>query len=180
MQSCSIFGNISLAQEICREIRRGILILFSIWICIKPILRRFGFSEAWVKLIQACIAKCWFSVILQSWVQGFFSSSRGLRQGNPPSPSFLIIAEEVLFRALNERISHRDCFTTNIARCSSHLLFANDIILFPCARRQSILKFRTILDAYMKSSVYMIIASKSRFFLLANALVRVWSRMLLS
>lgn len=110
---------------------------------------------------------CWcghFSVIFNGKMDGYFEASRGLRQGDPLSPSLSILAEDVLSRALNCRLVLEDEYATTIARCPSHLLFADDIILFVRARRTSILRMMEIVDSYAKCSGQRLNDAKCKFF----------------
>src|SRR4051812_18532921 len=100
------------------------------WDFLLAVLRKFGFAEHWIRVINACISGCKFSVMFNGKIGGYFEASRGLRQGDPLSPSLFILAEDVLSRALNARMVVLDAYSTTIARCPSHLLFADDIILF--------------------------------------------------
>lgn len=81
-----------------------------------------GFCSAWIELIEACITNCYFSVIFQGVVNGYFPSTRGLRQGDSLSPSQFILAQDVLSRALNLFIDKTDAFSTTLAPSPSHLL----------------------------------------------------------
>lgn len=51
------------------------------------ILRQMGFGEKWLKWIEFCIRTARFSLLINGEPVGFFPSERGLRQGDPPSPS---------------------------------------------------------------------------------------------
>jgi len=66
---------------------------------------------------------------------GFFSSSRGLRQGDPLSPFLFVIVMEALSRMLSATINagFLSCFFVGSRHSSvniSHLLFADDTLVF--------------------------------------------------
>lgn len=138
------------------------------WYFLVAVLHKFGFSGDWIKLILACISSCNFLVIFQGIIKGFFPSTRGLRQGDRLSASLFILAEDALSRAFNARIGSEDTYSTTLAQCPSHLLFADDIIVFAKAKRRSILKFINILKQYQDNSRQLLNESKCKFYLLAN------------
>jgi hypothetical protein len=61
-----------------------------------------GFSSRWIRWIQACISTVCFSMLVNGSTAGFFSSSRGLRQGDPLSPLLFLLVMEVLSRLLKK------------------------------------------------------------------------------
>lgn len=104
-------------------------------------------------------------MIFNGKMGGSFLATRGLRQGDPLSPSLFILAEEVLSRVLNTFLAREDEFTTTIARCPSHLLFADDIILFICAKRRAVMKTMDIIKTYCLSSGRSLNPAKCNFYL---------------
>ncbi|XP_042045033.1 uncharacterized protein LOC121791044 [Salvia splendens] len=103
------------------------------WSFLIKVLRRMGFSDGWIALIERCIGSCWFSVLINGVPAEFFKSTRGLRQGDPISPALFMIAAEYLSRALDKLILGKKEMTFKAARrCMeiSHLAYADDIIIF--------------------------------------------------
>jgi hypothetical protein len=100
------------------------------------LLRRYGFGVKWCSWIAHCISTARFSVLVNGTPSGFFSSSRGLRQGDPLSPLLFVIVMEALSRMLSFSIDRG--FLSGFSMGSrlseeviiSHLLFADDTLVF--------------------------------------------------
>lgn len=94
----------------------------------------------------------------------FFKSERGLRQGEPISPSFFVISAEFLSQKLNALNNNVEFlgFSMNI-RCPSinYLAFADDIILFFSGCRKSLELMMGALSTYEKVSGQMVNKQKS-------------------
>uniref|UniRef100_A0A7N2KWC1 K Homology domain-containing protein n=1 Tax=Quercus lobata TaxID=97700 RepID=A0A7N2KWC1_QUELO len=56
-------------------------------------LERSGFCAKWRQLIFFCLSTTRFSILINGSPCGFFGSSRGLRQGDPLSPLFVLVME---------------------------------------------------------------------------------------
>lgn len=74
-------------------------------------------------------------------VEGYFQSSRGVRQGDPLSPCLFIIGAEVHSRGLIDLVLIKKtvAFSTPIHCPSiSHLAFTNDMLIFYDGSKQSL------------------------------------------
>jgi hypothetical protein len=56
------------------------------WEFLLYLLQRCGFGERWRDWIEWCISTVRFSILVNGTPEGFFHSSRGIRQGDPLSP----------------------------------------------------------------------------------------------
>ena len=121
------------------------------WETLLNLLHRMGFGVKWCKWIRTCISTVQFSTLINGSPADFFGSSRGLRQGDPLSPMLFLIMMEVFSRMLRtvEEAGLIPGFKVEGRRgggeCVTHLLFADDTILFCDADVEQILHIRLLL-----------------------------------
>jgi len=115
------------------------------WETLLDLLKRMGYREKWCKWIRTCISTIQFSILVNRSPPNFFGSTMGLRQGDPLSPMLFLVMIEVFSRMLKrvEGASLLRGFRADGRRgggeCVSHLLFADDTILFCDADVEQIL-----------------------------------------
>ena len=137
------------------------------WDALFYLLDRMGFGVKWRRWIKACISTVCFSIIVNGSPVGFFGSSRGLRQGDPLSPLLFLLIMEVLSRIL-KKIEDCDLLhgfhagpTNSTGVRNSHLLFADDTILFCDASRDQLLFIRLALTCFQAFTSLKVNAGKS-------------------
>ena len=103
---------------------------------------------------MACVTSVRFSVLVNESPKGFFGSWRGLRQGDPLSSLLFLLIMEVLSRLL-KKIEECNLIrgfhvgdVNAIGVRISHLLFADDTILFCDASREQLLSIRLVLSCF--------------------------------
>ena len=113
-----------------------------------------GFGLKWKGWIKACVISVRFLVLVNGFLEGFFGSSRGLRQGDPLSPFLFLLIMEVLSRILkkteeNNLIRGFHVGAVNFVGVQiSHLLFADDTILYCEASRKQLRSIRLALSCF--------------------------------
>ncbi|RVW19306.1 LINE-1 reverse transcriptase-like [Vitis vinifera] len=137
------------------------------WDFLMKILRKLGFGARWMEWIWWCISTAKFSVLVNGVPAGFFSSTKGLRQGDPLSPYLFVLGMEVLSALLRRaavggffsgcRFWGRGRMELNI----SHLLFADDTIIFCEARKENMTFLSWILAWFEAASGLRINLAKS-------------------
>ncbi|KAI3457760.1 hypothetical protein Pfo_014423 [Paulownia fortunei] len=137
------------------------------WTFLYKVLSKPCFSKKWISLVQNYIEHCWFSVLINGSSSAFFKSSRGLRQGNPLSPSLFIIAAKFLSRGLDSLFQkHKEMsYHSNVGLRISHLAYADDFIIFTNCKKKGLKRLMNFLDYYCKASGQLINNKKSSFIL---------------
>jgi len=117
-------------------------------------LRRCGFGERWCSWIAHCISSMRFSVLVNGTPSGFFSSSRGIRQGDPLSPLLFVIVMEAFSKLLSITILRGFLSGFSVGSDSngvvniSHLLFADDTLVFCGANSDYLLYLHMLLLSF--------------------------------
>ncbi|XP_060200867.1 uncharacterized protein LOC132629156 [Lycium barbarum] len=177
----SIFENILLTQEIISDIRiRGkpanVVIKLDMakaydrvsWKYLFHVLRSMGFAEHFINLIGRLISNNWYSVLLNGQATGFFKSTRGVKQGDPLSPTLFLLSAEVLSRALNSVLDDTNYVGYGMPKWSNplnHLAYADDTIIFASAHPHSLQRIMEVLNQYEQISGQLINKEKSSFYM---------------
>ncbi|XP_057425990.1 uncharacterized protein LOC130719383 [Lotus japonicus] len=123
-----------------------------------------GFPPNWVTLIMGCVTTVNFSIMLNGAPQAPFVPQRGLRQGDPLSPYLFILCGEVFSSLINKVVMSAALHGIKVARSApviSHLLFADDSIIFARSTREEMECVKNILSTYERVSGQVINLDKS-------------------
>jgi hypothetical protein len=141
------------------------------WDFILKILHLMGFHPTWIQWIKQCITTSSFSILLDGAPFGKFFPTRGLRQGDPLSPFLFILGSEILSRLIareeNLGLMHGIKMARNCPPIS-HLLFADDVIIFSRANVNEAEVVLNCLNTYSSWSGQRINMSKSAVFFSRN------------
>ena len=143
-------------DSVLRRKEKGILCKLDIekaydhirWDFLLQTLERMGFGSKWIRWIHWCISAASFSVMFNGSPAGFFRSSRGLRQGDPLSPYLFVIGMEVLSCLVKRAVEGNFIAGCRVASREggemviSHLLYADDTIIFCEAKSEQLMCLR--------------------------------------
>lgn len=121
------------------------------WSLLAKILTNLGFCREFVDWILQCITTSSFSFLVNSAPYGMLKPSRGIRQGDPLSHFLFVIYTEILSRMLayQENIgSFKGVKISRTAHVISHLLYADDLIIFCRSTDEDALSIKNILDTF--------------------------------
>jgi hypothetical protein len=126
-------------------------------------MQKLGFDHRWVKWIMTCVITVKNTVKFNGANLDSFAPSRGLRQGDPLSPFLFLFFADGLSALLRHGMMQRAITPVKVcARAPgvSHLLFADDTLLFFKATSQETTAVRHIIDAYGTTTGQLINNSK--------------------
>lgn len=115
------------------------------------VLVRFGFGKSWIKWISSMIMQFSASFLVNGSPQGFFSTSRGIRQGDPISSFLFILLAEVLGRSIAHKRAQGMWKGIEIDRgvdSTTHSQFADNPCLFGVASRHEASVMKKVLNRF--------------------------------
>ncbi|MCI09798.1 ribonuclease H protein, partial [Trifolium medium] len=132
-----------------------------------------GFPPSMVALINKCISTVSYKVLVNGQPSRSFTPERGLRQGDPLSPYLFILCADVFSGLLKKAVLAKKIHGIQIARTApriSHLLFADDSLLFARANAQEGDCILGVLQQYQLASGQLVNFDKSEVAFSRNVL----------
>lgn len=141
------------------------------WDFLIKVLERMGFSASWIGWVKECVCSIKYSITANGEQVCNTVPSRGLRQGDPLSPYLFLIASNVLSILINKAILKKSFVGIRLRRkCPiiSHLLFADDSLVFLEAKTEVCSNFKDLVMSFNEASGLSINFQKSSLFFSAN------------
>ncbi|KAF9592580.1 hypothetical protein IFM89_016031 [Coptis chinensis] len=145
------------------------------WAFVDNIFEKLGFSNKWRHMIHQCLSTVSFQIMLNGSPLEKINPERGLRQGDPLSPYLFILVSEALSRLIAQAEAKEELHGVKIRRNSpalTHLLYADDLILFIKANLAESGQLKHILECYCRASGQKINYEKSSVFFSRNVSYR--------
>ncbi|KAK1642877.1 hypothetical protein QYE76_060682 [Lolium multiflorum] len=125
------------------------------WRYLEGVMTKLGFHSTWIRWIMQCVTTVRYSVRLNGHALDTFTPTRGLRQGDPLSPYLFLLVADGLSRLVQQEVEVGRLKELKICRRApgmSHLLFADDSLLFFEGSIQQVMVVKIILDRYEKAT----------------------------
>ena len=125
------------------------------WPYLEAVIRKMSFTKQWIKLVMLCVSTISFSILVNGEPKGMIHPSRGIRQGDPLSPFLFLLCIEGMHGLISKAAGQSDIRGYSLSRNSprlTHLLFADDSLLFCKATTRECQKILEILDVYGQCS----------------------------
>ena len=103
---------------------------------------------------MGCITSANFAILINGSPSGFFTPSRGIRQGCPLSPLLFILVIEGLSLLINDakRCGRIKGIKISASLTLTHLLFVDDVVLFGLGTFEDWVAFEVILETFCRAS----------------------------
>ena len=141
------------------------------WTFLKRMMVKLGFDPNWVHLAMEIVTTASYSILINGEPRGFVTPTWGIRQGDPLFPYlFLLCAEglSALLRKAGEAGVLKGIKSSQHGFWVSHLLFANDSLLFCQATMEEGQRLLQFLEQYEVASGQAINRQKTTLFFSKN------------
>lgn len=137
---------------------------------LKNVLLSFHFSSKWVNLILIYVSTVNHFVLINGNPSDSFSPRCGLRQGDPLSPYLFILCMKVLSSLINMEVEDGSWIPFKIKNLIfSHLLFADNVLLFSRTDKSSIEALNRCLNQFLSSLSLIVNYDKSSLWFSKNS-----------
>jgi hypothetical protein len=134
-------------------------------------LEHFGFLKGTVRLIMFCVQSTSLTLLWNGSKLPSFSPNQGLRQGDPLSPYLFVLNMEKLSCLISKKVSDKVWQPIHVSKNGpsiSHLLFADDVLLFIKANKTQICSLIDVLTSFCNALGLIVNFDKSRVMTLRN------------
>ena len=143
------------------------------WIYLLMIMEKMGFSRRWINLIVACSRIVTYSVMINGQPPSLITPTRGLRQGDHLLPYLFLLVMEGLHALFEQSKGIGDI--RGVSSCPagprvSHLLFADDSLVFCTATISECVRIQSLLYQYEQASRQSVNRGKTDIFFSSNTL----------
>ncbi|XP_026452153.1 uncharacterized protein LOC113352557 [Papaver somniferum] len=178
MKGRNIHENIALASELINEINTernhgnvGLKLDISqafetvSWDFIDEVFRQYVFSDSWCMWVLNILSSARISVMINGCPEGYFSITRGLRQGDPLSPLIFVLIEDGLSHNLFKLFANHsmNVMVSKKGVAPTHLLFADDILIFCRGNLHNLQNLKNMLVLYEHAFGQYVNYAKSKF-----------------
>ena len=121
------------------------------WCFLNNVLLKLGFQSSWVDRIMTCVTSVLYAVRFNGVMSAPFTPTRGLRQGDPLSPYLFLFVADGLSALIKRKTNSGALEELKICRNApgiSHLLFADDTLLFFKATAEQATEVKDVLETY--------------------------------
>ena len=135
------------------------------WSFLERTLIDFGFLDKIRKLIMFCVSSSSLSIVWNGVRLENFSPNRGLRQGDPMSSYLFVLCMERLSMMISDKVNSGDWKPIRITRGGisiSHLLFADNVLLFTEAKPSQMRIIMGVLQEFEELSGLRVSVEKSK------------------
>ena len=125
------------------------------WSFLRAMMEKMRFPVNFVDIVMKCVSSASFTILVNGQPTRSFTSSRGLRQGDPLSPFLFVICAEGLSALIQDAERRKAIHGVRIGRRVeniSHLLFADDSLLFTRATEEEVECVLDLLSIYEAAS----------------------------
>ena len=132
---------------------------------------KLGSPRGWVDRVMSCVSSTSFSVLINGKPYGMITPTRGLRQGDPLSPYLFLLCAKGFTSLLQKAELEGHIHGVSICRRAtkiSHLMFADDSLLFCQASKKETQEALEILKLYAEASGQCINMEKSLVYFSSN------------
>ena len=121
------------------------------WVYLERLMSRMGFCDRWINLIVICVKTVTYSILVNGEPQSLIQPTRGIRQGDPPSPFLFLLCTEGLHGLIKKATADGDIRGFSICRQEpklTYLFFVDDSLLFYRANSMECEKILDLLALY--------------------------------
>ena len=141
------------------------------WSYLQQVMEKLGFQQKWIQWIMECVTTVRYTVRFNGVLMDTIQPTRGLRQGDPLSPYLFLFVADGLSKVLQQESEQGYIQGLQVCRRApeiSHLLFADDSLLFFRAQTDQAMRIKSALDRYCNATGQLINPDKCSILFNAN------------